>query len=172
MNADINRNITSEIPHEDFSVDFETERTPVRLGKSNRYMYVDFNDTGFPVRLSEARDKIVNFLEEKQREYGIEDINNPKPNLNTAENNMVALKTIDNFIKEQINYAFGYDVSADVFGIAFCTSITKNGECYYENFFNSILPLIEQQFNVRINKFSARTKTYLEKKGSHPAYKK
>lgn len=173
MNVDVSRNISAENPQEGFSIDFETEKTPIRLGKSNRFFYVDFNDIGFPVRLSEARDEIVSYLEEKQKEYGIEDINNPTPNTGNADENMKALKDLDLNIREAINKAFGYDVCKDVFGIVYVTGITESGECYYEKFFNSILPLIEQQFNVRVDKFSARAKSYMAQKGKHPAlYKK
>ena len=172
MNVDVNRNISEENLQEGFSIDFEIERTPVKLGNSGRVFYVDFNDIGFPVRLSEARDEILAYLEAKQKEYGIEDINSPAPNTGNTEDNINALRDLDHNIRAAINKAFGYDVCKDVFGIAYVTGITKNGECYYENFFNSILPLIEQQFNVRVDKFSARTKSYMAQKGKHPAFRK
>lgn len=173
MDVNIKNNIPNENMQDGFSIDFETERTPVRLGKSGKCFYVDFNDIGFPVRLSEARDEIIAYLEAKQKEYGIEDINNPKPNTGTVEDNIAALRDLDNNIRAAINKAFGYDVCKDVFGIVYVTGITESGECYYEKFFNAILPLIEKQFNVRVDKFSTRTKSYLAQKGKHPAlYKK
>ena len=53
----------------EFAVDFEAERTPVKLGKSDRYFYMDFNDTNFPVRLQEARKDIADFVfEERHRQ--------------------------------------------------------------------------------------------------------
>lgn len=172
MNADVNRNISAEIPQEEFSIDFEKDWTPIRLGKSNKYFYIDFNDTNFPVRLNEAREEIVAYLEAKQKKYGITDINDPIPDLGDGIENLKALKDLDLNIRAALNKAFGYDVCSDVFGVASTTSITPNGECYYEKFFNSVLPLIEKQFDIRINKFSARTKSYLDRKGMHPTLKR
>ena len=172
MNADINKNTPIEAPQEEFSIDLEIKRTPVYLGKSGKCFYVDFNDIGFPVRLNEARDEIIDYLEKKQKEYGIEDINNPVPNLDNSDDNLEALKDLESHIRAAINKAFGYDVCQDVFGVVYVTAITASGECYYEKFFNGILPLVEQQFGVRVNKFSARAKTYMSKKGMHPALKK
>ena len=172
MDININKNMPQENFQDGFSIDFGTERTPVRLGKSGKCFYVDFNDIGFPVRLSEARDEIISYLEQKQKDYGIKDISNPVPTMENGEDNIKALRDLDNNIRAAINKAFGYDVCQDVFGIVFVIAITESGECYYEKFFNAILPLIEKQFNIRVEKFSSRTQAYLSQKGKHPAHYK
>ena len=172
MDANFRKNAVIQNDCEEFVIDFETKRTPVRLGKSDKYMYIDFGDTGFPIRLSEARDEIIAYLEQKKREYGIEDINAPNPDTGTTEDNINALRDLDYNIRAAINKAFGYDVCKDAFGVVYVTGITENGECYYEKFFNAILPLIEKQFGKRIDKFTQRTQTYMAQKGKHPALKK
>lgn len=163
------------LPENDFCVDFDVEKTPVRLGKSDRYFYMDFNDTNFPVRLKQGREDIATFLEKKRTELGVEDIGQLQAKEHTVEEieKTIAISTeIDNFIKSKVNFIFGYDVSKDVFGIASSVSVTRNGEYYFDNFLNSVLPLVEREYQVRIKATNERIKKYTDRKGMHPALKK
>ncbi len=144
--------------NEPCNIDFEVERTPVRLGKSNRYFYIDFNDFNFPSRLDKARKEIISFLNKYK------DLTTKKL---SADESIKLIDDVDKNIRSAINNAFGYDVCSDVFGIASVISVNKNGECYYEMFFNSLLPLVEKQYNVRIDKLSTRTRSYLAQKGKY-----
>lgn len=168
-------NINNTIPQDEFVADFEVERTPVRLGKSDRYFYMDFNDTNFPIRLKQAREEIAQFLENKREELGISDITDIQAKEHTVEEIEKTIKLsqeIDNFIKGKLDYIFGYEVSKDVFGIANSTSVTKKGEYYFDRFLNSVIPLVEREYGVRIKATNERVKSYTDRKGMHPALKK
>lgn len=174
MDVNIEKN-TLNLPEDEFTVDFDVEKTPVRLGKSDRYFYMDFNDTNFPVRLKQGREDIAKFLEEKRQELGVEDITELQAKEHTVEEieKTIAISNeIDSFIKNKVNYIFGYDISATVFGIASSVSVTRNGEYYFDNFLNSVLPLVEREYQVRIKATNERIKKYTDRKGMHPALKK
>ena len=174
MDVNVERNILN-LPDDEFAVDFETEKTPVRLGKSDRYFYMDFNDTNFPVRLKQSREDIANFLEEKRAELGIEDISQLQAKEHTVEEveKTIAISNeIDTFIKNKVNYIFGYDISKDVFGIASSVSVTRQGDYYFDSFLNSLLPLVEREYKVRMQATNERISKYIDKKGMHPALRK
>lgn len=159
----------------DFVVDFEVEKTPVRLGKSDKYFYMDFNDTNFPLRLKQGREEIANYLENKRSELGVNDIAELQAKEHTVEEieKTIAISNdIDKFIKDKINHIFGYNISDTIFGIASSVSVTRNGEYYFDNFLNSVLPLVEREYNVRIKATNERIKKYTDRKGMHPALKK
>lgn len=174
MDVNVERN-TGNLPNDEFVVEFESEKTPVRLGKSDRYFYMDFNDTNFPVRLKQAREEIATFLEEKREELGVDNINELQAKEHTVEEieKTIAISNeIDAFIKSKINYIFGYDISKDVFGIASSVSVTRKGDYYFDSFLNSVLPLVEREYQVRIQATNERIRKYTDKKGIHPALKK
>lgn len=174
MDVNIDKN-NINLPENDFCVDFDVEKTPVRLGKSDRYFYMDFNDTNFPARFQKGRQEIADFLEKKRGELGIDDINDLQAKEHTyeeIEKTLAISDEIDKFIKDKVNFIFGYDVSKDVFGIASSVSVTRNGEYYFDNFLNSVLPLVEREYQVRIKATNERIKKYTDRKGMHPALKK
>lgn len=174
MNVNIERSMAQSNESE-FSVAFETEKTPVRLGKSDRYFYMDFNDTNFPVRLKEGREAIADFFERKRVELGIEDIGDLHTKERTAEEIeklVAATKEIDSFVKGQLDFIFGYEISKDVFGSASSTSVTKTGDYYFDSFLNAVLPLVEREYGIRLKATNERIKKYTDRKGMHPAYKK
>ena len=174
MNVNIKGNIT-ELPENEFAVDFETEKTAVRLGKSDRYFYMDFNDTNFPARFKKGREDIANFLEKKRTELSINNIGDLQTNVHSVEEieKTIALSDeIDSFVKNTINFIFGYDICADVFGTASSVSVTRKGDYYFDSFLNSVLPLVEREYKVRIQATNERIKRYTDKKGMHPALKK
>lgn len=174
MNVNIENNTTEFIENE-FAVDFEAERTPVRLGKSDNYFYMDFNDTNFPVRLKQGREDIAVFLEKKRQELGVEDVSElltKEPTVEEVEKTIAISNDIDAFIKSKVNFIFGYDISEIVFGIASSVSVTRKGEYYFDSFLNSVLPLVEREYQVRIQATNERIRKYTDRKGMHPALKK
>ena len=174
MDVNIKNNTLNSLDN-DFAIDFDIERTPVRLGKSDRYFYMDFNDTNFTVRLKQGREEIATFLEAKRQELGIEDISQLQAKEHTVEEieKTIAISNeIDVFIKSKVNFIFGYDISKDVFGEASSVSVTRKGEYYFDNFLNSVLPLVEREYQVRIKATNERIRKYTDKKGMHPALKK
>lgn len=174
MDVNIERDAIN-LPNDEFAVDFETEKTAVRLGKSDRYFYMDFNDTNFPLRLKQGREEIANFLEEKRAELGVDDINElhtKEHSVEEIEKTIAISNEIDTFIKNKVNFIFGYDISKDVFGIASSVSVTRKGEYYFDSFLNSVLPLVEREYQVRIQATNERIKKYTDRKGMHPALKK
>lgn len=174
MNVNIENNTTEFIENE-FAVDFEAERTPVRLGKSDKYFYMDFNDTNFPVRLKQGREDIAVFLEKKRQELGVEDVSElltKEPTVEEVEKTIAISNDIDAFIKSKVNFIFGYDISEIVFGIASSVSVTRKGEYYFDSFLNSVLPLVEREYQVRIQATNERIRKYTDRKGMHPALKK
>lgn len=173
---DVNlKNISQEVVQDEYCIDFEVVRTPVKLGKSGKVFYMDFNDTNFPVRLQEARKDIADFLENKQQELNIKDLSDAEPKERTfeeIENILNYKKDVEKFIREKINYMFGYEVCDDVFGLASVISVTPKGEYYFDNFLNCVLPLVEKEYGIRIKATNERVQAYLDKKGMHPALKR
>ena len=166
---------TKPLIEDEFAVAFEAERTPVRLGKSDRYFYMDFNDTNFPARLQQARKEISDFLESRRAEMGIDDTDEPHKREHTAEEIekiLTASNEIDSFIKSKINFVFGYNISQEVFGIASSISVTRTGEYYFDSFLNSVLPLVEREYEVRLKATNERIRKYTDRKGMHPVLKK
>lgn len=173
MNANLKNNITNS--PDDFVIEFEAEKTPVRLGKSDRYFYMDFNDTNFPARLQQGRSDISEFIQSKREEFGVDDISDIYSKERTVEEIEKAImlsKEIDEFIKSKIDFIFGYDISKDVFGSASSVSVTRLGEYYFDSFLNAVLPLVEREYQVRIKATNERIRKYTDHKGLHPALKK
>lgn len=136
-----------------FDKNFGTGKTPVKLGKNDRYFYMDFNDTNFPVRLKQGCEEIGKFLKEKCSELGIEDISQLQVKgrmVEECERKLSVFHEIDTVIKNKIDFIFNYNVSNDVFGIAPCIWITKKGEFYFDNFLNGLLPLVEENFGIKL----------------------
>lgn len=173
----MNVNINNAVNADDFVVDFETEKTAVKLGNSGRVFYMDFGDTNFPMRFKQGREEIAKFMDSKRSELGIKDINDidaiqqQERTLEDIEKALELSQEMDNFIKNKVNYIFGYDVSDDVFGSASSTSVTRKGDYYFDSFLNAVLPLVEREYGVRIKATSEKIKKYTDKKGTHPAVK-
>ena len=174
MDVNVERNILN-LPDDEFAVDFETEKTAVRLGKSDRFFYMDFNDINFPARFKKGREDIGDFLEKKRVELGVDDFGELQPNNESIEEIdkiINLLGEVDSYVKGTIDYMFGYPISKDVFGCASCLSVTRKGEYYFDNFLNAVLPLIEREYQVRIKASNEKIRKYTDKKGMHPALKK
>lgn len=173
MDVNVNRNMIEDIPQEEYSIGFEIEKTPVRLGKSDKYIYIDFNDTNLPVRLQEARENISKYFEDKKTELNIdENLSADNYSIEEIDQILKVKKEFEKYIRSQLDYIFGYKICDDVFGISSVISVNKKGEYYFDNFLNSILPLIEKEFDIRLKATSEKVKYYLDRKGTHPALKK
>lgn len=66
---------------------------------------------------------------------------------------------IDKKIREKINYVFGSDVSTPAFGTARCFSFS-NGAPMFENFLNAVIPIIEKDMAIEIDKMQANIGKY------------
>lgn len=69
-----------------------------------------------------------------------------KNEIGDTEPTFETLESIDKKLKEQLNYAFGSDVSSVVFGDINCFAVANdNGECVLETFLNAFMPIIEEE---------------------------
>lgn len=156
----MNVNIENNIPEtEEYVVDLGNTGTPIRIKGSKNVFYMDFGDIEFPNRLNKAKEEIVNLINIQKKETS--------KKLSYKENLAVLEKT-DKGIKTALNKAFNYNVSDVVFGAVSSIGVTKKGEFYFENFINSIIPIVEKEYNTRISKMSSRTQMYMSQKGEHP----
>lgn len=149
------------------------EKTRYYLKNSERYIEIDESDLNFPARISDVRQKVLKYegyLKEKYKIASIDELG--KINTGNPEEDIEELRKADKFIKEQLNYAFQYNVSEPAFGEASCLSPAENGEMYFESFYNSVLAVIEKKFGRRLEKFNKHIKKYTDKKNIHPALKK
>ena len=157
-------------------LDFDDGRIEYRLGKTGRSIFLNPADVDFAKRLTEAKNNIEKKFDELKQKHklpkdlALDDVGSV--DTGDIETDLNVMRETSEYIKGQLNYAFDYDVSAAAFGNASCLSVTKNGEFYFENFLNCVLPAIEKEFGVRIDKIKVRTKAYLDRKGQHPATKR
>lgn len=155
----MNVNIEANAPQsEEYSVDIGAERTPIRIKGTDRYFYMDFGDTEFPNRLDKARKEIISSLESQE----------PEKEAVNREETLATLESFDGNIRAALNKAFGYDVCADVFGDVSTIGLTVKGEFYFENFINSLIPIVEKEYGARLNRMSTRTQAYMSQKGKYP----
>lgn len=154
-------------------LDFNIKKTKYRLGNSDRYIEIDDGDVNLPVRIQDAMNNIQSYMDELKKKYGTTDLEHiNKVSTGDTEKDIEVLKEADLYVKNQINYAFDYDVSSVVFGAASSFSVTKNGDQYYfENFLNSLLPMIEKEFGIRAQAMSLRAKSYTAQKGTYSSLK-
>lgn len=149
------------------------EKTRYYLKNSERYIEIDESDLNFPARISDVRRKVMEYENSLKEKYKISSIDElGKINTGNPEQDIEELRKADEFIKEQLNYAFQYNVSEPAFGSSSCLSPAENGEMYFESFYNSVLAVIEKKFGRRLEKFNKHIKKYTDKKNIHPALKK
>lgn len=168
----MNVNIENNIPETDeYVADGDLfQRKAIRFKGSDKCVYLNFGDTKFPNRLLTARKEIGEYLESKREELGvdnIDDIKTDSPSVEEIEKTLALEDEIDNFIKEKLDYIFGYEMSKEVFDTLSTIGVTPKGEYYFDNFLNSILPFVEKEYNVRINATNERIKKYTDQKGKH-----
>ena len=154
-------------------ISLDIQRDRYYLGDSDKFIEIDSADMNFPTRMAEAARNIETYFEEIRKKYNLkdtDDLNDIKTG--KIEEDLSIFSDSDKFIKEKLNYVFDYDVSSVIFGNASCLTVTAKGEYYFENFLNAIMPIIEKTFDVRLKKLNMRVKSYTNRKGSHPAYRK
>ena len=154
-------------------ISLDIQRDRYYLGDTDKFIEIDSADMNFPSRMAEAYHSIEDYFEKIRKKYNLKDTDDLK-DIKTGDviEELGVFSEADKYIKDKIDYVFDYDVSSVVFGKASCLSVTAKGEYYFENFLNSIMPIIEKTFNVRLKKLNTRVRSYTNRKGSHPAYRK
>ncbi len=107
-------------------------------GDETRVIRVNTADYGLITRFNDAR-KHINDMAQKYERFNL------KPDGSPAEENdeeaTEALKEMGEFIKNEVNFIFGADISDAVFGTAHPMSTCK-GKPLYERFFDCVMPVI------------------------------
>lgn len=140
-------------------IDFNIEGKTYKLGNSDKEITLFPADASFPDRLEQAYSEIEKYIS----------------NLKNAEDTNVMLKQIsetDKYIRSKIDYAFGYEISQTVFGCVSAASLDENGFYLFEKFISAMLPVIEKEFNNRLDKLNKRVKSYTDKKGIYSSKRK
>lgn len=156
------------------TIQFQIEKTRYYFPDKTRYIELDEGDVNLPSRLVEARKKIIEYSENLAKKYGVNGLDDiSKVSSGDIEKDIEVLRDADVYIRNQINFILDDESgSQNAFGNASCISVTKNGEYYFENFLNALIDVVNAAFDARINKIKMRIKTYTDRKGMHPAYKK
>lgn len=166
MNVNIDNN-TPDTEEYVVSTDMFTY-TAIRLGNSDKYIYMNFDDVEFPNRLLKGRKEIGEYLESIRSKLGVDNIDDLKAeNVEDIEKVLTLEEKIDALIKAKLDYIFDYKMSDNVFGRVSSISVTRKGEYYFDNILNAILPIVEKEYNVRINATNERMKKYTDQKGKH-----
>lgn len=158
----------AKIKQKEKVINFEIEKEKFRLGNCDKYIEFDTGDIFIPERFSTAKKEITEYIEDLRKKYNIKDIDDIS-NIDTGnvQEDIKAIREADEFVKSKIDYIFNEEVSKNAFGNASCLTATKKGEYYFENFLNAVIPIIEEEFDVRLNKVSVRAKHYLDNKGKY-----
>lgn len=144
---------------EELKINYELSGKKVRLGNSDKYITFYPADANFPDRLQQAYDEIEKYTADIKPADGI-------------ENQIKQSRDADKFIKEKLDYAFGYPVCDTAFGCVSALSLDENGFYLFERFISALMPVIEKEFSKRFDKLNKRIKSYTDKKGQHPAIRK
>lgn len=155
-------------------IQFQVERTRYYFPNKTHYIEIDAGDINLPTRLIEARKQMIEYSEKLAKQHdiqGIDDIS--EVSTGDIEKDITILQEADAFIRDRINYILDdTNGSQNAFGNASCISVTKNGEYYFENFLNALVDVVNAEFDTRIEKVKMRVKTYTDRKGMHPAFKR
>jgi len=162
------------------TIDFEINdnRVEYRLGKSDRTILIDTGDINLPVRLSDAMDKLNDYFSNMNAKYGVTKLDEiGKVKTGSVEGDIALLRQTDIDVRKIINEAFNtcgesepgfYDICAAAFGMANCCSVSKKtGNYYFEDFFIAIYPVIEAEYNVRVDKLKKKVSKYTVQKGKY-----
>lgn len=150
-------------------LELDIKKTRYRLAGTDKYIEIDEGDFNFPVRFNEAYKNIEKYVDEVCKKKGVNDINDiSKMEKIPTDEAAEIITEADNFIKNELNTAFGYDVSSTVFGMASAFSITEHTqEFYFENFMNAVAKVLEKVYNFRVKKMQARVNKYTAQKGKY-----
>lgn len=126
------------------------------------YGTIAFNPTDFNIlkRFDEARKNII----EAQKEFEEEDVDLKEDGTPFETSNSI-IKSVDKLNKlicEQIDFIFDSDISNTVFGNKSPLALIK-GKLFFENFMNSVHPIIEKEINNQIVETEKRTSKYTSK---------
>ena len=158
--------------------DISDNRVEYRLGQSDRTILIDTGDINLPVRLSAAMDSLNSYFTKMNNKFGVktlEDIDKVKTG--NVEDDVALLKQTDIDVRKIINAAFNtcsenepdfYDICKAAFGEANCCSVSKkSGNYYFEDFLIALSPVIEAEYNVRVDKLKNKVAKYTAQKGKY-----
>ncbi len=83
--------------------------------------------------------------------------------LDTEPNTPELFAEIDKQIKEKLDYIFGTDLSARVFGNTNCLSPLDDGNLLFMSFFEAFVPLVLEDINQSKDNFAANKRERLQK---------
>lgn len=172
VNIEDKLNVENNTPDEEYVAKTTAfvRNKAIRLQGTDKRIYLNFDDTDFPNRLLKGRKEIGEYLESKRVELGVENIDEIKSkdySVEEIEKVLSLSEKIDRYIKDRLDYIFDYDMCQEIFGNVSSISVTRNGEYYFDNILNAILPFVEKEYNVRINATNERMKKYTDQKGKY-----
>lgn len=153
-------------------------RVEYKLGKSDRTILIDTGDINLPVKLSDAMDKLNDYFASMNATYGVKKLDEiDKVRTGSVEGDIALLRQTDIDVRKIINEAFNtcgedepdfYDICAAAFGTANCCSVSKkSGNYYFEDFLMALYPVIEAEYNVRVDKLKKKVSKYTVQKGKY-----
>ena len=157
-------------------LEFDSNKKSYQLGKNGPTVWITTNDPELPGRVRKALSNIQNdvpkFLNAHSRKMVI---TNNVGNVSTGniQKDLELLSKADNYVKSQIDYIFGYEVSKDIFGVVSAFTVDdKTGEYLFERLINVFIPVINEEYKTSVTKMKSRIKKYSDRKGTHPALRK
>lgn len=157
-------------------LEFDLNRKSYRLGKNGPEVFLTTNDPKLPSRLTEAFENIEKRISEMQKEYGLDNVtvdNVGTVSTGDIKKDLEFINKSDEYVKSQIDYIFGYEVSKDVFGVVSAFTVDdKTGEYLFERLINVFIPVINEEYGTSLKKLKSRIKNYTDRKGMHPALRK
>lgn len=155
-------------------VELDLGKKEYQLGKNGPIVEILTSDGNLPIRLSDGIKNIEKHIKDMQTEYGVNDIKDideiSKVSTGNIETDIEFMRKADNYVKEQLNMIFNYDVSSIILGpVSSFTFDSKTGEYLFEKIINIFVPIINKEFGACVDKMKSRIKTYTDRKGMHPA---
>lgn len=130
------------------SINFNTGiKTYAVNGDENNVISINVNDINLLKRIKESEDLFTPILSRLDNEP------------NTPE----LLAEVDAQIKEKLDYVFGSDISARVFGGMNCLSPLEDGNLLFMSFFEAFAPLVIADINESKENFVANKESKLKK---------
>lgn len=158
--------------------DVNDNRVEYKLGKTGRSIFIDTGDINLPVRLADAMDNLSAYFSDMNTKFGVKELDDiDKVKTGSIENDIALLRKTDTDVRKIINAAFNncsetasgfYDICAAAFGEANCCSVSKkSGNYYFEEFLAALYPVIEAEYNVRVEKLKKKVSKYTANKGKY-----
>ena len=135
------------------SINFNTGSKEYAInGDDSNTIRINVSDINIMTRINEVQEKLDS-IGEKLTENGT-----PTPEL---------LSECDREIKQQIDYAFGSNVSQAVFGCVNCLSPVDGGKLLFEAFMDAFIPLVAGDIKARTDAQRTRVSSETDKYTAH-----